>query len=57
VRITHSNCHALIPNQLRCKTDEAMRKMAARGGVTGITGIRNFVKAAEPTTARLMTWL
>jgi membrane dipeptidase len=50
VLITHANCRALVPNQPRCKTDEAIRKMAARGGVMGISGIRNFVKATEPTT-------
>jgi len=50
VLITHANCRALNPGQTRCKTDEAIRKMAARGGVMGITGIRQFVKATEPTT-------
>jgi membrane dipeptidase len=50
VLITHSNCRALNPNQPRCKTDEAIRKMAEKGGVMGITGVRNFVSANEPTT-------
>lgn len=50
VLITHSNCRALNPNQPRCKTDEAIRKMAEKGGVMGITGVRNFVSAKEPTT-------
>lgn len=54
VLITHSNCRALVPNQPRCKTDEAIRKMAARGGVMGITGLRNYVKATEPTTIEHM---
>ncbi len=49
VAITHSNCRALV-NHPRCKTDEAIRKMAASGGVMGITGVRMFVKSAEPTT-------
>jgi membrane dipeptidase len=50
VLITHSNCRALVPGHPRCKTDEAIRKMAARGGVMGITGVRMFVRAEEPTT-------
>jgi membrane dipeptidase len=49
VLITHSNCRALNPNQPRCKTDEAIRKMAEKGGVMGITGVRNFVSNKEPT--------
>ncbi len=49
VLITHANCRALV-NHPRCKTDEAIRKMAATGGVMGITGVRMFVKADEPTT-------
>jgi membrane dipeptidase len=50
VLITHSNCRALAPGHPRCKTDEAIRKMAATGGVMGITGVRMFVKNDEPTT-------
>lgn len=49
VAITHSNCRALV-NHPRLKTDEAIRKMAAGGGVMGITGVRMFVRAEEPTT-------
>jgi membrane dipeptidase len=50
VLITHSNCRVLVNGHPRCKTDEAIRKMAAQGGVMGITGVRMFVKADEPTT-------
>jgi membrane dipeptidase len=50
VLITHSNCRALVPGHPRCKTDEAIKRMAAQGGVMGITGVRMFVKADEPTT-------
>ena len=50
VLITHANCRALNPNQPRCKTDEAIRKMAEKGGVMGITDVRNFVSDKEPTT-------
>lgn len=50
VLITHSNCRALAPGHPRCKTDEAIRAMAASGGVMGITAVRNFVRNEEPTT-------
>jgi membrane dipeptidase len=43
VLITHSNCRALVPRRARCKTDEAIRAMAATGGVMGISMIRGFV--------------
>lgn len=49
VLFTHANCRALNPH-VRCKTDEAIKKMAATGGVMGITGVRMFVSANEPTT-------
>jgi len=49
VLITHANCRALNPHP-RCKSDEAIKKMAATGGVMGITGVRMFVTAQEPTT-------
>jgi membrane dipeptidase len=49
IAITHSNCRALN-NHPRLKSDEAIKKLAAKGGVMGITGVRNFVSAAEPTT-------
>ena len=49
IAITHSNCRALNDHP-RLKTDEAIRKLAAKGGVMGITGVRNFVKDREPTT-------
>lgn len=49
VLITHSNCRALV-NHPRVKTDEAIRKVGASGGVMGITGVRMFIKAQEPTT-------
>lgn len=49
IAITHSNCRALN-NHPRLKTDEAIRKLASKGGVMGITGVRNFVRDREPTT-------
>jgi membrane dipeptidase len=50
VLITHSNCRALVPNSARCKTDEAIVKMAAKGGVMGVTMIRSFVRAQGSVT-------
>jgi len=50
VLVTHSNCRALVPNSARCKTDEAIRRMASKGGVMGITMVRYFVKARGTTT-------
>jgi membrane dipeptidase len=49
IAFTHSNCRALNDHP-RLKTDEAIRKLAAKGGVMGITGVRNFVRDREPTT-------
>jgi len=49
IAFTHSNCRALN-NHPRLKTDEAIQKLAHKGGVMGITGVRNFVKDREPTT-------
>lgn len=48
IAITHSNCRALVDHP-RCKSDEAIKALAAKGGVMGITGVRNFVSAKEPT--------
>jgi membrane dipeptidase len=49
IAITHSNCRALNDHP-RLKTDEAIVKLAAKGGVMGITGVRNFVRNQDPTT-------
>ena len=50
VLVTHSNCRALVPNSARCKTDETIRRMAARGGVMGVTMVRSFVRSGGPAT-------
>ncbi len=50
VLYTHSNSRVLSGGHPRTKTDEGIRAMAATGGVMGITGVRMFVKADEPTT-------
>jgi len=54
VLITHSNSRALNPTHPRCKTDEAIKAMAAKGGVMGITEVRMFISAKEPTTIETM---
>ena len=50
VLVTHSNCRALVTTSARCKTDEAIRLLAAKGGVIGITMVRGFVQASGPAT-------
>jgi len=51
IAITHSNCRSLT-NHPRLKTDEAIKACAAKGGVMGIAGVRNFVSSTEPTTIK-----
>jgi len=50
VIFTHATARALVPGHLRCKTDEAIRKMAKTGGVMGIAMIRFMVRGSEPVT-------
>jgi len=50
VLVTHSNCRALVPASLRCKSDEAIRRMAKKGGVIGVTMVRSFVRAGNSAT-------
>jgi len=50
VILSHGNCRALNPGALRDTTDEAIRKLAAKGGVMGITDITCLVKDSEPVT-------
>ena len=50
VLVTHSNCRALVPGSARCKTDAAIRKLAAKGGVMGITFERLFVGTGASVT-------
>jgi membrane dipeptidase len=49
IAVTHSNCKALNPHP-RNKSDEVIKNLAAKGGVMGITGVRMFIKATDPTT-------
>ena len=48
--ITHANCRGLNPRQPRCKSDEEIRRLAAAGGVMGITSIRSFARAEGTAT-------
>ena len=50
VLVTHSNCRALVPGIARCKTDEAITHIAAKGGVMGVTMVRGFVRTARRVT-------
>ena len=50
VLVTHSNCRALVPGTARCKTDEAIRRLAVKGGVMGLTMIRFFVGGGGTVT-------
>lgn len=48
IAITHSNARALVDHP-RVKTDAAIKALAAKGGVMGITGVRMFVRTSDPT--------
>ena len=50
VLVTHSNCRALVPGSARCKTDDEIRKVAAAGGVIGVTMVRYFVSSGGSAT-------
>lgn len=50
VLITHAPCRALNPGYARAKTDEAIIKMSATGGVMGIPMLRFLVREKEPVT-------
>lgn len=45
---THAAARALVPGHLRCKTDEAIQKMAKTGGVMGVPMIRFMIRDREP---------
>jgi len=47
---THAACRALVPGRTRCKTDEMIRALAAKGGVMGIAFIRFMIRAEAPVT-------
>lgn len=47
---THTFCEALYPNHPRAKTDELIRAMSERGGITGIAALGYFVGPSPDTT-------
>ena len=49
VIFSHSNCRALNDNP-RCKNDDQIRKLAAKGGVMGITTVNFFVSKKPRST-------
>ncbi|MBI2682061.1 MAG: membrane dipeptidase [Acidobacteriales bacterium] len=49
VLITHTACRALNPHP-RCKTDEQIRQLVAKGGVMGITHVAKFAKRGGGAT-------
>jgi membrane dipeptidase len=53
IAITHSNCKAIAQHP-RNKSDEVIRKLGAKGGVMGISGVRMFVSTRDPTTVANM---
>lgn len=50
VLITHAACRALNPGYGRAKTDEAIKKMASKGGIIGIPMLRFMVHDREPVS-------
>jgi membrane dipeptidase len=55
VAFTHANARALSPSP-RNKTDEAIRALAARGGVVGLSSLPSFV-SEDPRDANLERYL
>lgn len=49
---SHASARALIPICSRCKTDDALKKLAAKGGVVGIPMIRFMIRPAPPVTVQ-----
>ena len=47
---SHTSSRALLPTCRRCKTDDALKQLAAKGGVVGIPMIRFMIRPAPPVT-------
>jgi membrane dipeptidase len=47
---THASSRALLPECSRCKTDEALKLLAEKGGVVGIPMIRFMIRPQAPVT-------
>jgi membrane dipeptidase len=53
IAITHANCRAIAMHP-RNKSDEVIKRLAAKGGVMGISGVSMFVSTRDPTTVANM---
>lgn len=49
---THASARAMLPACSRCKPDEALRALAAKGGVVGIPMIRFMIRSEAPVTVQ-----
>jgi membrane dipeptidase len=49
---SHASSRAALPACLRCKTDEALKQLAAKGGVVGVPMIRFMIRPAPPVTVQ-----
>ncbi len=49
---THASSRALLPTCMRCKTDDMLKQLAAKGGVVGIPMIRFMIRPAPPVTVQ-----
>ncbi len=47
---SHASSRALMPSCMRCKSDDMVRTLAAKGGVVGIPMIRFMIRPAPPVT-------
>lgn len=49
---SHASARTLLPPCPRCKSDEALTKLAAKGGVVGISMIRFMIRPAPPVNVQ-----
>lgn len=54
VLVTHANCARLAPGPRRNRSDALIRRLAAKGGVMGITVVRAFVGGRAPDLEALV---
>ncbi len=52
ILITHAACRSLNSGYARAKTDEAIKKMAKKGGVIGIPILRFMIRDKEPVAIK-----
>lgn len=49
---THASARGLLADCLRCKTDDMLTRLAAKGGVVGVPMIRFMIRSAPPVTVQ-----